>query len=243
MLRNPDGGATLKVTDCCSLQSDTYSIDAYPVGNGWGLRRTLFIDGGVLGEISMMRSQILQPKNPRVLVVGDELVEARTLTEQGQDATLRFAALMRQELGGNCFINARSGATAQMVAGWFDSYLSAACQPDYAVIAVGCSDEQFDPWLAGMQTILEKVEAMGATPVLMTLPAGPGSNKHIFEKQNAWIRGSGYAYIDANAVTSLYFEGDSPDPWLYLDDGTHLNVRGHKQVFLRAKLDVPEMMG
>lgn len=243
LLRVPDGDALLKVTDCCTLQSEEFPMPAGQIGNGWGMRRYQFVDGGKLGSVAGIRCQLLQPEKPRVLVVGDELVEARTLIDQGYDVTGRFASLMRQQLGGSCFINARSGANAQTVAGWFDSYLSAACKPSYAVVAVGSSDTNYDRWVSGMESIIQKVEAMGAIPVLMTLPAGNGANKNIFVQQNLWIRNSSYAYIDACTVTSSNFEGTSPEPSLFMDDGIHLNTQGHKQVFLRARLDVPEMMG
>lgn len=243
LYRVPDGDALLKVTDCCTLQTEEFPMAAEKIGNGWGLRRYQFFDGDQLGMVTAIHNQLLQPENPRVLVVGDELVEARTLTDYGYGSAGRFAALIRQALGGNCFINARSGATAQMVAGWFDNYLSEACSPTYAVIAVGCSDTNYNQWLSGMQTIIGKVEAVGAIPVLMTLPAGNGRNKNIRSQQNAWIRSSGYRFIDANTVTSLNFDGNTPNLELYTDDGVHLNLQGHSRVFQRAKLDVPEMLG
>lgn len=243
LIRQCDGDALLRVTDCCTLQCEELPIAAAQIGNGWGMRQYRFTDGGMLGNITGVDCQLLQPENPRVLVVGDELVEARTLTDQGYDVSGRFASLMRQQLGGSCFINARSGATAQMVAGWFDSYLSDVCHPAYTVVAVGCNDTDYAQWEAGMQSIIEKVNAMGSTPVLMTLPAGSGANKDILAQQNQWIRRSRCDYINANQVTSLNFEGTSPEPLLYMDDGIHLNTQGHKQVFLRAKLDVPELMG
>lgn len=239
----PDGDALLTVTDCCTLQSEEFPMPAAPIGNGWGGWQYRFYDGGMIGMISGIHSQLLQPEKPRVLVLGDELVEARTLTDQGFAAADRFASLIREAVGGSCFINARGGATAQTVAGWFDSYLSGACHPTYAVVAVGCSDTDYDLWVAGMESIIEKLKALGATPILMTLPAGNGPNRDILTQQNAWIRRSRCAYIDACTVTSLNFEGTSADPSLYMSDGIHLNPRGHKQVFLRARLDVPELMG
>ena len=58
---------------------------------------------------------------------------------------------------------------------------------------------------------------------------------------NAWIRTSGYTYIDINHVTSLNFEGTELNPEYFFEDNAHPNTVGNEVIFRRAQLDVPNL--
>ena len=80
--------------------------------------------------------------------------------------------------------------------------------------------------------------ANGIEPVLATIPSVPG---RFHEAKNAYVRNSGYRYIDfAKAV------GAQPDGTWYVGmlhmDGVHPTETGAKALYTRALIDLPEII-
>ena len=84
---------------------------------------------------------------------------------------------------------------------------------------------------------------MGATPIIPTITfrADTDSNNDFINNANAWIRNSGYHYIDFNIVTSLNYLGTSVDSSLFQEDGIHPTNEGFEKMFKRIKIDVPNL--
>lgn len=240
MIKQDSKYAILRITDAYTLESDEISCSEYDVGRGWGARKYRFVDGDVEKEAISAKSYIMQKKNTKVLIVGDSYIEGSSLPENGEDRDSRYAMLIKNALGGDCFINGRGGAASADMLKWFNTYLPSVCKPEYTIVSCGGNDGNYATWLANLQAIIAKIEEMGSKPILTTIGAiEAGAGKNIFVQANAWIRNSGYDYIDVNLVTSLDYNTTNLNPDLFYADKVHPNALGHEAIFKRAKVDVP----
>ena len=99
------------------------------------------------------------------------------------------------------------------------------------------SDAPSTGWMNGVNKVLDLCEQYGITPVFATIPTVPTINN---EQKNAWVRSSGYRYVDfAKAVGA-----QSNGTWYsgMLDDGVHPSVTGAKALYGRLLADFPEVM-
>ena len=116
--------------------------------------------------------------------------------------------------------------------------------PDFAVWGLGMNDgadsenAPSTAWTNGKNSFLEICEANNITPIFCTIPTVPTINH---EQKNAWIRSSGYRYIDfAKAVNA-----QSNGTWnsgMLSSDGVHPTINGAKALFSEVLLDFPEIM-
>lgn len=238
MIKRDSKYAILRITDALSLESDEISCSEFIVGRGWGSRKYTYT--GNDNDIIDVKSYILQNKRTKLLIVGDSYIEGSSLPEFGEDRNNRYAMLLKNALGGDCFINGRGGAASADMLGWFNTYLPEVCQPEYTIVSCGGNDGNYENWLARYQAIIAKIEEMGSKPILTTVAAiGVGACKDIFGLMNEWIRNSGYDYIDVNLVTSLVYGMTELNPDYFFPDNVHPNTIGHEIIFKRALLDVP----
>ena len=100
-------------------------------------------------------------------------------------------------------------------------------------------------WISGRDAFLSYCEDAGIIPVFGTIPTVPGNNPPTtflnHEQKNAWIRSSGYRYIDFAKAVGATAEGTWYSGMLS-GDGTHPTETGAKALFARALLDLPEIM-
>lgn len=75
-------------------------------------------------------------------------------------------------------------------------------------------------------------------PIFATIPTVPTINH---EGKNNWIRNSGYRYIDFAKAVGADADGNWYDGTLS-SDGVHPTEKGAKALYMRALLDVPELM-
>ena len=115
--------------------------------------------------------------------------------------------------------------------------------PRYIVWCLGMSDgtDSATPnadWVTYRDQMLALCVTHGITPVFGTIPTVPAINH---EQKNAWIRASGYRYIDfAKAVgansSGVWYAG------MLGADKVHPTALGAKALNARALADIPEMM-
>ncbi len=133
--------------------------------------------------------------------------------------------------------------------------------PQYAVWCMGMNNPDTDAatvnadWLAATTEFLEICATEGITPILATIPSTPGGtngNGRFHYAKIAWVKESGYRYIDfAHAVG-----GDRTDPALvdgvnttgaywYYDmlhaDGVHPAAKGAEALYYQFLTDFPEI--
>ena len=116
--------------------------------------------------------------------------------------------------------------------------------PKIAVWCLGMndtSDSDSAPsanWVSARDYFLQYCTDNNITPMFGTIPTVPSINH---EQKNAWIRSSGYRYIDfAKAVgataSGTWFSG------MLSSDNVHPTEQGAKALFARVLLDLPEIM-
>lgn len=120
-------------------------------------------------------------------------------------------------------------------------------KPKFALWEVGMNDNEDSGttpavnWSVYLQTFLAWCEENNCTPILATIPSIPSKNH---AGKNAYIRSSGYRYVDLAAAVSPNDSGT----WYpgMIEDGnspTHPSVLGAKAMFHRVLADFPEIMG
>lgn len=116
--------------------------------------------------------------------------------------------------------------------------------PKYAVWAMGMNDggDGLDApsanWVSGRDSFLALCEGEHIIPIFCTIPTVPTVNN---EQKNAWVRASGYRYIDfAKAVLAT-----SSGAWgtgMLSGDGVHPTANGARALYYQALTDFPEIM-
>lgn len=117
-------------------------------------------------------------------------------------------------------------------------------RPKYLVWCLGMndgSDSESAPssaWVTGIDAVINICKRYGITPIFATIPTVPTINN---EQKNAWVRNSGYRYIDfAKAVGA-----DSSGNWysgMIESDNVHPSEKGAKALYGRVLTDFPEIM-
>jgi hypothetical protein len=116
--------------------------------------------------------------------------------------------------------------------------------PKFAVWCLGMNDttdSESAPatnWVTNRDLFLQYCQNNNVTPIFGTIPTVPSINH---EQKNAWIRSSGYRYIDfAKAVgasaSGVWFSG------MLSPDNVHPTPQGARALFARVLLDLPEIM-
>ena len=116
-------------------------------------------------------------------------------------------------------------------------------KPKKIVWALGMndgSDSENSPsttWKNGIDTLIQICNDNNIELIMCTIPTVPTINN---EEKNAFIRSSGYRYIDF----ALAVGADSSGNWysgMLSSDNVHPDVAGAKALFTRAIADVPEL--
>lgn len=143
----------------------------------------------------------------------------------------------------NVLISSFPGAWSSTNIVSFETLLKYAT-PKYAVWAMGMNDggdSSSAPsanWVTGRDDFLELCENKHITPIFCTIPTVPTVNN---EQKNAWVRGSGYRYIDfAKAV--LASSSGSWGTGMLSGDGVHPTVNGAKALYYQVLTNFPEIM-
>lgn len=117
-------------------------------------------------------------------------------------------------------------------------------KPKYLVWCLGMNDgndsesEPSSAWVTGRDAVINLCERYGITPVFTTIPTVPTINH---EQKNAWVRSSGYRYIDFAKAVGAQSDGTWFSSMLYTD-GVHPTVQGAKALYGRVLTDFPEIM-
>ena len=143
----------------------------------------------------------------------------------------------------NVLLDAYAGENSEASMDSLISYITVA-QPKMIVWCVGMndgSDSGGTPsgmWKTAIDNLLSICNTFNIIPVLATVPTVPTINH---EAKNAWVRASGYQYIDfAKAVGA-----DSSGNWftgMLSQDGVHPTVAGAMALYRQAITDCPQLM-
>lgn len=93
-------------------------------------------------------------------------------------------------------------------------------------------------WVSGRDYFLGYCAENHITPIFATIPSVPSINH---EAKNAWIRASGFRYIDLAKAVGAQANGTWFDGMLS-EDNVHPTVKGAKALFAQFICDYPEIM-
>lgn len=151
--------------------------------------------------------------------------------------------LVADGYGKNALINAYPGEDSANALIALQIVLSVGC-PKYLLWCLGMNDggdtDAETPsvaWMAGINKVLELCEDNNITPIFATIPTVPAYNH---EAKNAWVRSSGYRYVDfAKAVgansSGIWFSG------MLSTDNIHPSELGAKALWHQVLCDFPEI--
>lgn len=114
--------------------------------------------------------------------------------------------------------------------------------PQFAIWALGMNDGSdnsvsIETWQNGVDTFVQLCEENGVTPILATIPSVPTINH---ETKNAYIRESGYRYIDFARAVGATSDGTWFDKMLSAD-GVHPTESGALALYMQAITDCAEI--
>ena len=147
----------------------------------------------------------------------------------------------------------KNGYTRFLLDGWAgrassDALLSfkntvALVVPKYIIWAIGMNNADsgaVNPtWLADTQELLQICAAKGITPILTVTPNTP---THDNTYKNAWVKASGYRYIDFAKAVGAESSGSSWYTGMLYSDNVHPTALGAKALYARLITDAPEIM-
>lgn len=119
--------------------------------------------------------------------------------------------------------------------------------PKFVVWAIGMNDADSDTaisatWLQHTEKLLAICVEKGITPIFCTIPNVPNNGNlrnHSFK--NAWIKASGYRYIDTEAALGAQADG-TWYPGMQSTDQVHPSVLGAQAIATQWLIDFPEVM-
>lgn len=144
-------------------------------------------------------------------------------------------------------INALGGEASAAGLTNLQTLINTGARPEYVLWCYGMNDgaDTTVPdatWLANTQEMIQLCENNQITPILATIPTIP-SKSHA--QKNAWVRASGYRYVDfaeyVEANGSDYWRGWGTDDQLLGSDETHPTQKGAKVLWQAVLNYFPEI--
>lgn len=175
-------------------------------------------------------------KNLKVVMWGHSFVEANSLVT---DKMQCFTSLLGNTIGEDKVVNfGRGGFSIYNVQRAMETADKLFHNADYFIFCIGANDttQTSDYIIEKLMLLIQMTEELGITPILMTISPPKSGQLASFVAVNAWIRNSGYKYVDMEKVF-LNVDGTINNE-VYLDD-LHPNVAGHLAIYNRIQLDCP----
>lgn len=143
---------------------------------------------------------------------------------------------------GRCLLNGFPGANSDEALPQVKSYMGMWGIPKYVVWCLGMNDPDSGAvnatWLECVTELISNCQKNGVEPILATIPNVP-SLDHTYK--NAWVKASGYRYIDFAKAVGAEQAGSSWYTGALSNDNTHPSEIGARLLCQQALLDVPEL--
>ena len=237
MIRASDNMLHFVFSDPSSGNTVSVKGTTFDAGRAWGTLKCM-VDSGTV-KTSGMRIRNLGNTRPTLAMVGDSYLEGTYLHE---DINSRYSSFVTDQLNGDVFMCCRGGATSTLGVQWFNRFLFDTVKPKYILIAFGMNDRDYTRWVDNMQKMISLAEANNVIPILATIPPRVGDDvaegNAVHEQMSAWVRQSGYRYIDVAKALTLNNDGVTPNESLMLADRTHPTKEGNLRIYeeFRSKL-------
>lgn len=160
----------------------------------------------------------------------------------GTNNTARWAYyLVENEKDSRVMMDAYAGENSASALASLEALINSGV-PDYIVWCLGMNDGSdtgttpISAWMSAVNSVIELCEANNIIPIFATIPTVPSVNN---EGKNAWVRTSGYQYIDfAKAVNAsdqgVWFSG------MLSTDNVHPSVTGAITLYHAALAGCPQ---
>lgn len=231
--KNNGGTATIKVVDDYgNVFTTTYNYHA--VGTPFLYNGNASI--AIAASLSFMPGDLLRP----IWIFGDSYL--------GDNDQARWMYHVLSWGYDNFLLDARSGENATQGLVDLQSLISTGAIPSFIVWLHGMNNGTDQDgnvnatWMEKTQAVLDICTTYGITPILATIPTIPSA---MHDALNAWVRSSGYRYIDfASAVESNvddYWRGWGTENALLSNDEVHPTSHGAVELAMRVLQDFPEI--
>ena len=149
----------------------------------------------------------------------------------------------------NILVNGQSGENSTKAIISLKNMLEYFGKPKYILWCMGQNDgsdttvANYNNWVTEIEEVINICKANDITPILCTIPSVPKNGGRSHESKNAWIRSSGYRYVDmAKAVGAEWNNGSVTwYPNMLASDDEHPDVDGGKAIEKRMLMDCPEI--
>jgi lysophospholipase L1-like esterase len=231
------GKSTLTIIDTVTQVNSSLildeNVDLKLCGAQTGSPGIMFTSGNII----VKKFEFITPigRTPYVAMFGDSITEGNSLYNSTGGYTNRYCYKIYEALNGDVAICGKSGETST---GLLQRYELDYFFAQYVMVLIGTNDTEYSTWLANINTLINRINKLGATPILSTIP--PRADRQDFINQaNVYIRSSGYTYVDYDSALTLAHDGMTQNPDLFLGDKIHPNPAGHMAMFNQAKIDLP----
>lgn len=242
---------TCSLIDLTTQERATMDIDwlltgAAPPTGPKGALCVLFPAGtGAANDVTLERIEAVAntSSSPHVLVLGDSNTEGSALNDLGHDS---YAVLLDNARNrGDVMISAKHGGVSADVVASLPAL--SGITPKYVAVMIGTNDTVQATWRANMASIIASILAMGAQPVLFTLPPQPtGSTQgNLTPLFSADIRADyfgAYPYVDVAMAVSNNHDLTTWAAGMSLADQIHLLPAGHQAVLNQIRADFPALL-
>lgn len=210
---------------------------ATDMGIAWNSPGVVFRQGDI--KIVEVNFSSPLPRSPKVLIVGDSLVDGDTIrTLLGGGYKNRYAGLLATALKNNISIVARAGETSTDVNDKLADIESWFIAPKYAIYELGINDTSFSVWEANMLAFKAAMDAKGTETILVTLFPRVGREEFCLQVTN-YILTSGFKYVDQAKAVTIGGDRITRNSDLFLADNLHLNPTGHLVEYNQYTIDCP----
>ena len=101
------------------------------------------------------------------------------------------------------------------------------------------TEEPNPQWLEATEEFLAICNEKGITPILSTIPSTP---KVLNVYKNAWVKSSGYRYVDFERAVGAHKDHAWYPEMLNEKDQVHPAIHGAEALYSQVLIDFPEIM-
>ena len=158
------------------------------------------------------------------------------------DDTKRYPYYLIQNGYTHYYLDGYGGRTSNNALTSFNDVIDKAV-PNYVVWALGMNDTDSGAanpsWLNAVQSVIQVCKEKGVVPILATIPNTPTHDNYY---KNAWVKGSGYRYVDFAKAVGAESQNSSWYAGMLSEDNVHPTALGAKALYARIITDVPEII-
>lgn len=198
------------------LPTDSAKVDKYARCWGGGIFEAVS-GGAYIKNMCMIHTGT---KYPKVAIMGDSYVE-----NGSRVSDCSYARRLYTKYPDKVMLSGMGGCTTTDLVKRLPVELNL-MHPKYVVASIGLNDTNYDRYVQNMQKIISLIKSAKAEPILITISRRLDyDNLPFMRKVNAFVKSSGYKYVDVASVLSTG-DSETQDERKYMPDKVHPNIKG-----------------